>query len=129
MNLPVITFPNLSWLRSESELISGAGAKDDKLGLEEDVSEDGEPKTGIGLDTTKANRAGDRRVVHIATGNDSLVGADTEADAWKSRTAGESVSTLVVVKFGTGYLGIVGGDDGLREVQKGGTGVGNGING
>ena len=120
---------NLGWLRSEPELRSRCAAEDDKLGLEEDIPKDGEPDPSVGLDTAKANGVGDRCIVHVATWDHSLVGTNAKRDARESRTAGKSVSTLGVVKFGPGNLVIVCGNNILGEVEEGGTSVGNGVDG
>jgi hypothetical protein len=100
--------------------------EDNKHGLEENVTEDGDTGTGAGLETSVALGAGDLSVVDVAAGDGELAATDDGGEAGESGGAGENVTTLAVGVLGTGDLGVVGVDDVVGEEHEGGSGVGNG---
>lgn len=119
----------LHLLSSESEL-GGAGAfENDKLALEEDVTEDGKTDTAVGLETTEALGAGDAAIVHVGAGNGELGATDDGGEAGEGGGAREDVTALGAAVGGTGDLGVVGVDDGVVEEEEGGAGVSDGVDG
>ena len=120
----------MAHLSTSGESEPGDGrVEDDILALEEDVTKDGEADTSVGLDTTEAGGACCRGEVDVGSGNGVLGAGDDDANRRESGRAREGVSTLAVVVLGTGDLGVVGGDSGLGQVEEGGAGVSDGIDG
>lgn len=112
----------INLLGGESELGSRAGlGEDNKLALEEDVTEDGEANTGVGLDSTVALGAGDGSVVDVGAGDGELGAADDGGEAGKSGATAEDVSTLAAGVRSAADLFVVGLDDGVGEEEKSGT--------
>ena len=106
--------------------------ENDKLGLEEDITVN---RKGEALGTLQAAVAPlgagkvvgiGRRVLDQVTGETSLVRADVQDQIGQLGVAREDVAAVVVVGAGLGDLGVVSVDDGLREHEQGGTGVGDG---
>jgi len=100
--------------------------EDNKLALEEDVTEDGDAGAGAGLDTTVALGGSDLSVVDVAAGDSELLATNDGGEAGESGRAGEDVTTLAVGVLGSGDLGVVGVDDVVGEEHEGGAGVSNG---
>ena len=98
-----------------------------KDGLEEDVTEDGETDAGVGLDTTEALGRADVCEVDVGAWDGEGVSTDGDVEVGELSAASEDVSALCAVVGGTGDLGVVGGDDGRRQVQESGSGVRNGV--
>jgi hypothetical protein len=122
-------FCNLRRLCGETKL-EVIGIKDDELGLEHDITVDGETNTGVALETTvaAAGSGGDRCVVQVSTWDGTSVIANTEDEIWESGAAGENVTSLSRGVGGAGDLCPVGLDNGGWEEEKGGSGVSNAIN-
>ena len=58
-----------------------------------------------------------------------MVGADAQGHARQGVGAREDVTALAGVVLGAGDLRVVGGDEGLRDQEEGGAGVGDGVDG
>lgn len=101
--------------------------KDDELRLEEDITKDGLSDAVIALKTTEAaSTLRSRRVVHVATGNNSGVTFNLECEIGKGGAAAENVSTVRLAVGGSGDLRVVGGDEIVGKEEKGSSGVGDG---
>ena len=100
--------------------------KDHKLALQEDIPENTEANPIITLNPTEAcsTPITDGGVVHVITRYDGAIPFDCKSDGGQSSRAGEDIAA---VGLGVGRsldLGVVCGDDGVREEEEGGAGVG-----
>lgn len=96
------------------------------MSLEENVTEDGDTRTGAGLDTTVALTTANAGVVDVAAGSDELLATDDGGKAGKRGGARENVTTLLVGVLGAGDLGVVGVDNVVGEEHESGASVSNG---
>ena len=101
--------------------------ENNELTLEENVTEDGDANTVAGLDATEAIRSTSSCVVDVFTGNNGLVRTDTEGEVRESGRAGENVSTLTFVIFGSFDSLVVCGDGVIGYKKEGGSGVSDGV--
>jgi hypothetical protein len=101
------------------------GVEDDVLALQEDITEDGEANARVALDTTVAGGAtsGDLGVVDQLTGDNGVVAVDGHSEVGQGGGTGEDVASVGVTVLGAGDLLVVGGDNAVREQEKGGAGV------
>jgi hypothetical protein len=99
--------------------------EDNKLALEENVTEDGDAGARAGLDTSVALRAGDLGVVDVAAGDGELLATNDSRETGESGRAREDVTTLAVRVLGTRDLCVVGVDNVVGKEHKGGAGVSN----
>lgn len=110
----------------------GAGTVEDNvLALQEDVAEDVEANAVARLDTTEASGATglDGRVVDVLSRDALLDAVEDEGEVGEGGRAGEDVAAVGGAVGGTRDLGVVGLYDRVREVEKGGTGVGDAVDG
>lgn len=97
----------------------------DVLALEEDVTEDAEANTVVGLNTTKASAITNGRVVDVLAGNGLLDATNSDGEVRKGSSAREDVATLSSIILRTADLGVVGTDNGSVGVDESGAGVKN----
>lgn len=99
--------------------------ENDVLALEEDITEDGEAKARVALDTTEAGGAAsaDGGVVDERSGNNGVVAIDGHSEVRQTGRAREDIATSRVAVLGTGNLSVVGGDNRVGEQEKGGTSI------
>lgn len=99
--------------------------ENDVLALEEDITEDGEAKTRVALDTTEAGGAAgaDGSVVDVLAGNNGVIVTNGDSEVRQISRAREDVATLDLAVLGSSNLFVVGGDNRVREQEKGGTSV------
>lgn len=104
--------------------------ENDVLALKEDITEDGEAKASVALDTTEAGGATrvDGSVVDEASGNHGVVATDGHSEVRQVGRAREDIATRRVAVPGALNLSVVGVDDRVREQEKGGTGIYNSNN-
>lgn len=109
---------------SETKL-GASRVKNDILALQEDITEDGEANARVALDTTVAGGAtsGDLGVVDQLTGDNGVVAVDGHSEVGQGGGTGEDVASVGVTVLGAGDLLVVGGDNAVREQEKGGAGV------
>lgn len=93
--------------------------------LEEYITVNGLATT-VGLDTAEALGFSSCKV-DVFTRDDGLVRTDTKGEIRESGRAGESVSTLGSVIGGSLDLLVVGGDNGIRYEDEGGSGISDGV--
>lgn len=103
----------------------------DVLALEEDVAEDAEANAVVGLDAAVAGAAAglDGRVVDVLSRDPLRLAADGQGEVGQSSGARENVSTVGVAVLRARDLGVVGLDDGSGQVEEGGSGVGDAVDG
>lgn len=101
------------------------GVENDVLALEEDITEDGEAKARVALDTTEAGGAAgaDGSVVDVLAGNNGVIVTNGDSEVRQISRAREDVATLGLAVLGPSNLSVVGGDNRVREQEKGGTSV------
>lgn len=99
--------------------------ENDVLALEEDITEDGEAKTRVALDTTEAGGAAsaDGGVVDVLSGNNGVIVTNGDSEVRQISRAREDVATLDLAVLGSSNLFVVGGDNRVREQEKGGAGI------
>ena len=99
--------------------------ENDVLALEEDITEDGEAKTRVALDTTEAGGAAgaDGSVVDVLAGNNGVIVTNGDSEVRQISRAREDVATLDLAVLGSSNLFVVGGDNRVREQEKGGAGI------
>ena len=100
--------------------------EDDEEVLKEDISEDGEANTGVGLKTTVAESVGDWGVVDVRAWKSEGSGADLDGEVWQLGVAVEDVTAVGSAVGGARDLGVVGGEDGRAEKEERSTSVGDG---
>ena len=103
--------------------------ENNELALEEDIAEDGEADTRVGLDPAEASGAGaiGGGVVDVRAGDGGLVAANGEADVRKSGAAGVSVAALLLVILSAVDTAVVVRDDIIVDEEESGSGVGDGV--
>lgn len=101
------------------------GVENDVLTLEEDITEDGEAKARVALDTTKAGGAAstDGGVFDVLSGNNRIVVTNGDSEVRQISRAREDIATLSLAVLGASNLFVVGGDNRVREQEKGGAGI------
>lgn len=116
-------------LGRKAQLGAGVAVEDDELALEEDVPEDVDADAGVGLDAAEAGRAArvGGGVVDVRARDSGGIAADGEGDGREGGAAWVGVAALGLVVLGAGDAAVVGGDDGVVEEEKGGSGVGDGV--
>lgn len=99
--------------------------ENDVLALEEDITEDGEAKARVALDTTEAGGAAsaDGGVVDVLSGNNGVIVTNGDSEVRQISRAREDVATLDLAVLGSSNLFVVGGDNRVREQEKGGAGI------
>lgn len=125
-----MTRRDLGGLSGEANL-GALGVEDGVLGLQEDVTEDGEAEARVALDTAVAGGAagGDGGVVDDGAGHDGIVGADGDGEVGQGGGAVEDVAAILRALLSAGDLLVVGSDDIGGEHHEGGAGVGNTLDG
>lgn len=116
-------------LRSKAESWRASGlVKNDELGLEENITKNGEANASVWLDTTEASLAAlvDWGVVDVLARDGQGLAADHDVEIWDGSAAWEGVSTLLLVQLGAGDLLVVGVRNLGWEVEESGASVGNG---
>lgn len=110
-------------LRATSRIV-----KNNKLGLQENITEDRKPNRSIALNAPKARRTSSRkrRVIHIITRHNSAVSLDLERDIRESSAAGEDVAAVSLAVGGAGNLGVVCCYDVVGQEEERRSSVGNG---
>lgn len=93
------------------------------LALEEDITEDAETNTVIGLDTAKAGTVTNGRVVDVLARDSLLDATNSDGEVGKRSSAREDVTTLSSVVLGAADLGVVGTDNSSVGVDESGAGV------
>jgi hypothetical protein len=122
------THLNTSLLRESEPGAATARLEDNVLALEEDVTEDAEADTLVGLDTTEAGTVTNGRIVDEPAGNSLLDSTHSNSKVGQSSSAGEDVTALGRRVLGTADLGVVGANNGGVGVDKGGAGVDDTVN-
>lgn len=101
------------------------GVENDVLALEEDITEDGEAKARVALDTTEAVGAAsaDGGVVDVLSGNNGIIVTNGDSEVRQISRAREDVATLGLAVLGSSNLAVVGGDNRVGEQEKGGASI------
>lgn len=109
----------------------GRSIKDNKGSLEGNITKDVDTDTRAALETTEAagGAGGDGTKVEVVTGDNDAGGADTKSEVGQGPAAGEDVAAGRGAVGGARDLGPVGADDGGGEVEQGGAGVGDAVQG
>lgn len=107
----------------------GAGVEDDELALEEDVADDGEADAVVALDAAEALAARGGRVVDVRAGHGALLAVDDEREGGQIGGAVEDVAAVVGAVLGARDLLVVGRDNVAGQVEQGGAGVSDGVDG
>ena len=105
--------------------------EDNKLALQEHISKNTEANPIITLDSSEtcATPITDGGVVYVTSRHDGAISFDCKSDGGQSGRAVEDIAAIGLGIGRSGDLGVVCGDDGVREEEEGGAGVGDGREG